>query len=360
MSKAIPQVFSLSAIFCSLLMLLAFNATIRLSAPEFPPADASHVAEWIACLQNKDPDIRERARCNLHRIGEPAIPHLMAILDRKEPLAEPEARRLLLCIRSHAVVPALIRMAQSGEPRVRREAIEALGCIGPGANAAVPALLELVRNKQTYQIEKLGGQCFIPITLARILGAKAVPLLIEMLADPELRFEAVEALGEKRLGLASLSALPSMDQAAQAESPAIRSLILNTMELIRLRGTWVLTGIEEKWHWTTVNVTAGTPHTGWVISGNQWSKGSVATGYLRIDPERDPKTMILTESSPFAPAVRTHYLIYECDGQTLKTYGGEESEEPSEIPHNFPSIRRSSVPIYHWRRVESGRHDVRI
>src|SRR4029077_8958468 len=127
-------------------------------------------------------------------LGDPAISLLLPLVEGEDRLGKQEATGVLLGMRSDAAVSAMIHLVKTGDPRLRRRVIETLGIIGPRARAAVPALQELVRSKQIDRIEKEGGLCFLPNALAQIQGADAVPILIEMLDDLELRVEVAVSL----------------------------------------------------------------------------------------------------------------------------------------------------------------------
>jgi HEAT repeat protein len=114
--------------------------------------------------------------------------------------------------------PALAKALGNEDARVRIEAAEDLGLIGPPAADAVPALLKLSEND--------------PDPLARVAAAKAVagidpkdetavPALVEALKDKagKVRQRAAESLGD--LGPRGKSAVPDLVKAAGDSEPAV-------------------------------------------------------------------------------------------------------------------------------------------
>lgn len=76
-----------------------------------------------------------------------AIPMLVELLQKEEfELIRPFVPRFLAALGPSGApaVPVLIEALQDEDPMVRREAIEALGEIGPGARLALPALCDML------------------------------------------------------------------------------------------------------------------------------------------------------------------------------------------------------------------------
>ena len=116
-------------------------------------------------------------------------------------------------------MPALLKALNHEEARVRTEAAEDLGLIGPAAGDAVPTLLELAQKD--------------PDALTRITAAKAVagidpknetavPALLEALKDKaaKIRKRAAESLGD--LGPGAKSAVPALLKTAKDSDPMVR------------------------------------------------------------------------------------------------------------------------------------------
>jgi HEAT repeat protein len=89
---------------------------------------------------------------------------------------------------------------RDGDLKVRWAAADALGRIGPGAKAAVPALLEALQDEQA-SLRALAAQALGEI--GREGGARAaVPALIKGLRDPERQARRQAAWALAKLGAA--------------------------------------------------------------------------------------------------------------------------------------------------------------
>ena len=157
-----------------------------------------NVAALINDLQNPDPAVSGKANLELIRIGEPAIPPLIAMLKSEDArlrtlaatalwgmgekgrTAAPVLAELLadqeISIRLAAAmalenmgpnaapaVPALIRALRDRDGKVRQWAAKALGSIGPAAEKAVPALARAAKTEGIQQaaeeaIRRIRGQ----------------------------------------------------------------------------------------------------------------------------------------------------------------------------------------------------------
>jgi uncharacterized protein (TIGR03067 family) len=310
-----------------------------------PPVDAEHAADWVARLSDRDPAVRMRAKKSVMQIGGPAVPFLVPLAQGDDVPGKHEAIRALIDIRDEAAVAPLVHLMKTGDPRLRREAIEAVGRIGPGARAAVADLMWLVRSGEFQRVEKIGGTHFITMALVQILGEEAVPHLVEMLQHPELRRDAVRAL-ELDCIPASRAALPALEQAARDETPGRRPEILAAIEIIRLSGTWVLTGIEHEGKATPPNESRQVQ---WTIHANEWTKrpanGAVRHGYFSIQHEEMTRSMCLSESLPYySPRANTEFT-YELDGDTLTIRGRDDDTDQESAESETPDR------IFHWKRI---------
>ena len=90
--------------------------------------------------------LEETAIDSLARIGEPAVPELVKALRHAEPRVRYQAAQVLGRIGPEAdmAVAALIRVMDDPEPQVRKAAVRALGQIGPEASDAVRPLMNLI------------------------------------------------------------------------------------------------------------------------------------------------------------------------------------------------------------------------
>lgn len=134
-------------------------------------------------------------------------------------------------------VPGLIELLQHGHSIFGAGAVTALGSLGPQAKAALPALREaLTRGSQEIR-------CRLPMALAQIAQADAVPDLMGMLRNPDrhVRYAALRALSELigREATVSLALcrtlLEPTDQARLAIQAALTAFIgtnslVNTLE----------------------------------------------------------------------------------------------------------------------------------
>jgi HEAT repeat protein len=107
-------------------------------------------------------------------------------------------------------VPALVEMLKDRSPWFREMIRATLCAIGPGAKAAVPALIRALEEKSARD----------PSAVITVLGSigpaakDATPLLIAALEDPSLRREAVEALCG--IGPAAKDAIPAIKRAIRS------------------------------------------------------------------------------------------------------------------------------------------------
>lgn len=165
--------------------------------------------DWIRALEDPEPDTRADAANALGRV-------------------------LRLQPRSPAVVAALISALGDPDDRVRVAAGMALSTEGVRAPAAVPGLVEVLRdtahaNVRSYAASILGafGPAAVP----------AVPALTTALddADPRVRAAAAAALGD--IG-------PAAASSSRAVAPALVRLMRDPAEDVRLRALEALLRVE--------------------------------------------------------------------------------------------------------------------
>jgi HEAT repeat protein len=108
-------------------------------------------------------------------------------------------------IDAKVVLPALIRAVRDEDVIVQRHAAMVIGVIGPEAKAAVPVLIEELKNWQSL------ASSYIQDALRKI-GIEAVPELTEALEheDPYLQREAAQVLCS--LGATAAAALPMLER----------------------------------------------------------------------------------------------------------------------------------------------------
>ena len=159
------------------------------------------------------------------------------------------------------LLPSLVAATRDQDPQVRCRAATALGERGPAARTAVPALVEMLEKEELawihgYTALALGNigpaaapavpalekalrtgnpgerQRFV-FALGRIQREKAVPMLIEMLQDPNLdvRRQAVSSLGEQ--GLAAAPALESLIALSDDPDKLLREEATRVLQRLR-------------------------------------------------------------------------------------------------------------------------------
>src|SRR5262245_1884696 len=110
---------------------------------EEAPHSAKDIAGYIEILREGNTGNASTARATLARIGEPAVPALVAALKDKESVVRAHAAEALSSMgaKAKAAVPALISSLKDESWEVRLPSAEALGRIGVDAKAAVPSLI---------------------------------------------------------------------------------------------------------------------------------------------------------------------------------------------------------------------------
>jgi HEAT repeat protein len=115
-------------------------------------------------------------------------------------------------------VPALVKALQHEEARIRLEAAEDLGLIGPQAADAVEALLKLARQDADPLVRIEAARA-----IARIdpKNETALPILVEALKDRagKVRKKAAELIGH--LGSAARAAVPDLVKATKDSDPTV-------------------------------------------------------------------------------------------------------------------------------------------
>lgn len=166
------RVAGLAGALVGCLFAIGLAGRVRIPVPAIAPPSPARIGEWIKVLSDHRADIARRTEAEeeLGRIGAPAVPALVELLQARNPFQRSVAARVLGSIgpeaasavpqlvdrlddefAAHEVVvalsrigkPAVSRLAsavESGTPTARLHAIVTLGRIGPAAREAVPAL----------------------------------------------------------------------------------------------------------------------------------------------------------------------------------------------------------------------------
>ena len=169
------------------------------------------VAEELGKRAGLDLEILERVR--MERRVQQLIQNLRSFVSKDRLYASGSLRAIGPA--AEAAVPALIEALKDEDSNVRGSAADALGKIGP---AAVPALIEALRDDDS-------DVRYTAAALARIGPAAeaAVPALIEALKhdDSIVRFNAAYALG--KIGPAAEAAVPTLLEALKDYDSYVRS-----------------------------------------------------------------------------------------------------------------------------------------
>jgi protein-S-isoprenylcysteine O-methyltransferase Ste14 len=149
--------------------------------------------------------------------GEPAVPHLLALLEAGDPGVRSEAAAQFERISAPEAGPALVDALGDRDGNVRWRAAAALASIPcPGANEELLRLLDV--EEQGYIRHTALG------TLARRGVEEVVDLAAVLLDDPDgrTRHTAAEALG----ALGSERGVPVLAEALDDESPRVRRAVV--------------------------------------------------------------------------------------------------------------------------------------
>jgi len=158
------------------------------------------------CKANSDIVEQLRRGTNIHR--QQTMLNLCIFLDNSVPLA-----------RIDEIVHALIPLVRDPDPLTRSLAIEVLSRVGDEARPAIPALVNILGDRE-------GCAGLLAVTTLANLGATAVPPLMKALKHPDMvvRQLAATTLGE--IGPKARQALPALKAARKvAREQAVRERI---------------------------------------------------------------------------------------------------------------------------------------
>jgi hypothetical protein len=161
---------------------------------------AENTETLVAALQEADPAVRRRAAEALGRVGPPA----------------------------DAVVIALVERLGDSDELVRGSAAEALGGMGLAAQPAVPALIEALQDREEF-VRRLAAGALGNIGPA---AREAVPGLTGALQDREefVRRAAAEALG--KIGPPASAARTALQQSLKDRDVLVRHWAAASLRLI--------------------------------------------------------------------------------------------------------------------------------
>jgi len=127
---------------------------------------------------------------------------------------------------AEAAVPSLIKALADEAWRVRSSVARALGEIGPAAKAAVPSLINALAD------ENRDVRGFAAAALVGI-GPAAVPSLINALADEDENVRSSAALALGLIGPAAKAAIPTLQRSLKDENPRVREAAKTAIEKIQ-------------------------------------------------------------------------------------------------------------------------------
>ena len=182
--------------FRSLVLLLSFYTLLTpgVSAQQQTRMDTQDLAPLVKALQDPGPRVRENAAESLGQMGpgaSEAIDPLLLCLSDADPYVIGKAAEALSRI-GGAAVPGLIRVLEHAVPAARWPATIALGKIGPEAHAAVPALTQAL----TDSTDEVRWGAAVALGNVGPKAQPAVPALMRTLSDrdQDVRFGASQAL----------------------------------------------------------------------------------------------------------------------------------------------------------------------
>ncbi len=210
---------------------------VMLALGSIGPGANAAVDKLLAMLQNQQAKLRPGAAYALARIGAvQAVPTLKQTVketgDRL--LAMSSAWALVTLEPQNAefvaiALPQLISGLTHELALVRTEAANALGRIGPRADAAVPALVKAARDPDpTVRLAAIGALG----EMGPVAAKDAAPVLSVLIdhTDPDLRRSAADAVG--RMGASARGAIPALQQMQTLNDPIDRSMA--TIALVRI------------------------------------------------------------------------------------------------------------------------------
>jgi len=169
-----------------------------------PPAP--NIPGLIADLTNPDPEVSGRANLTLIRLGEPAVPPLVELLQSDDVRLRTLAATTLFGLgeKGRAAVPALVATLGDAEASVRLTAAMALGNMGAEAKEAVPALIRSLKDRDG-KVSQWAANALGSIGPA---AEAAVPALVQAARAEGIRHAAEDAIRRIR-GLSPDQPLPA-------------------------------------------------------------------------------------------------------------------------------------------------------
>jgi len=187
--------------------------------------DPSTLPAVKTAAKSQDEVVRKAAVAAMGELGDAScLPLLTDLAAGGGPLAE-TARKALDSLPAEDVTPAMVKMAQKADPKVRKEVVRSLGV--RGGTEAIPALLEAARDaEKAVRHEAIRA-------LETLAGVDALPKLVKLVVEPredgdrEVASHALATVCER---------VPDKDAAAtavlgalDAAPPAAKAALLQTL-----------------------------------------------------------------------------------------------------------------------------------
>ncbi len=134
----------------SIACLAALALLTACSKKEAVPDITAQIPARIVELQSTDEEVSGKANLILLQIGEPVVPAVVPLLKSSDPRIRARAATTLwgLGPNARAAVPALALSVGDAEMEVRVASAMALEAIGPDSRDAVPALVRALKDRE--------------------------------------------------------------------------------------------------------------------------------------------------------------------------------------------------------------------
>jgi HEAT repeats/HEAT repeat/PBS lyase HEAT-like repeat len=200
----------------------------------------ARVRALFEALRNKNTAIRRQAAEELGREDETAVPGLVRALQDDDAGVRLAAAEALGAFGdgAAAAVDSLIDGVGDLDPQVREMSIRALGNVGSKARLALPVLIKALASKDWRT------SLAVTEALGKIGASEAIPALLEVLRDKDVpaRDGAALALGE--VGPSAAKAVPDLLLAIREDDRAVRAAAATALGKIGVTEAKVCAGLK--------------------------------------------------------------------------------------------------------------------